>query len=305
MRELLVAALLIGLFPPSAQAGCPASPNRMLGAVVGPYYPFPGRLQNIADIESRVGHLPVIRRYYDVGETFPTPEDHAIRDRCHVMTFSLSAGAYTWKRIADGEADAYLRALGDRLVSFSSPVYLDFEHEFTRFANVGHMSYEGTPADYRAASQRVHDILTGRGVNLVMLWVPMASNWTPGNPWYGRMGEFWGSWNDWVAPDGYDWNGNTSFRSIFQSVHEYAVSKGRGFAVMETGTVNESGVTYKVNWYAGMADAMIDWNMPMVSYFHNGPQSGFKETWWIDGNPAIPVPELAAAFTEAKARVSS
>jgi hypothetical protein len=292
--------------PSPSPSSSPEPSGRMLGAAVGDSYPFSGRVANTQDIEGRLGRtFPIMRRYYSVGASLPTAEDQTLRDGGRQFTFNITAGDnHTWASICNGSADAWLRGRAPVLKAFQPVTYISFQSEFTRYANAGTPQYEGTPAEYRCASKRVHDVLTAEGVNLVLQWSPMAANWTSSNPWYGRMDEFWGEWNDRVSPDGYDWNANRSFASIFSAVRSYAVSKGRAFEVLETGTPNDAGVTYKVNWYAGMAETCVAWDCRMVIYFHHGPQDGFKETWWIDGLPTDPVPDLVQAYRAAMVRMA-
>ncbi|NJW54178.1 glycosyltransferase [Salinimicrobium oceani] len=81
-----------------------------------------------------------------------------------------------FKHIAEGYYDNYIRQFADHLAKYNRPIFLRFAHEFDNPQYPWSASGGNSPADFKAAWRHVHDILTARGANEVMMvWNP----WKP------------------------------------------------------------------------------------------------------------------------------
>jgi hypothetical protein len=182
---------------------------------------------NLASLEQRLGRrLDLVSRYYGWGQLPPDGTDQSWRDSGHLLLIDLRArdfgtGAYTsWRTIADGGQDAYLRRVAGRIKDFGQPVFFSFnqepEQELERGSQVA-----GTAADYAAAYRHLHDVFAAEGAtNAVWVWWTMG--YLPDAGWYPDLypGD---SYVDWLSFDPYDFNAchHVTARTPEQAVTPY------------------------------------------------------------------------------------
>lgn len=84
----------------------------------------------------------------------------------------------TFRRIAEGEFDDYIKAFTAKLVTYDRPVFLRFAHEFDNPQYPWHISEENPAEDFKAAWQHVYKLMKKQGANeVIFVWNPWkASN---------------------------------------------------------------------------------------------------------------------------------
>jgi hypothetical protein len=182
---------------------------------------------NLASLERRLGRrVDLVSRYYGWGQLPPDGTDRAWRDSGHLLLIDLRArnfgtGAYTsWRSIADGTQDAYLRRVADRIRDFGQPVFFSFNQEPEQELERG-TQVAGTAADYAAAYRHLHDVFAAEGArNAVWVWWTMG--YLPDAGWYPDLypGD---AYVDWLSFDPYDFNTchHTAARTPEQAVTPY------------------------------------------------------------------------------------
>jgi hypothetical protein len=183
---------------------------------------FGGNTAMVAE-EARLGRkLAIVRDYYKVGQTFPTPKDSSIMASGSTLLVSLDTkpAGPTYASIAAGRYDAtieaFLVALNRAAVRYHLPaIYFTFEHEADLRA---HHRGLGSPAQFVQAWDHVHRLAQSAHLNwtdggrIHWVWnlsyqafVPRAEL-PPRARQQGTAAELWpGSTEvDIVAADGYE-----------------------------------------------------------------------------------------------------
>ncbi len=126
-----------------------------------------------------------------------------------------------------GTWDSYITAWGAAAAAFGKPLFVRWGHEFNGdwypwgIAKNGH-----DPMAYVNAYRRVHDLVVQAGAsNVVWVWCPNAGS-VPAEAWNDPLSAYPGNlYVDWVAIDGYDFDGNASFPDIFSKVYSQVIAK--------------------------------------------------------------------------------
>ncbi len=180
----------------------------------------------LAAEEGRLGRkLAIVRDYYKVGQSFPTPKDSSIMASGSTLLVSLDAKADgpTYASIVAGRYDAtieaFLVALNRAAIRYHLPaIYFAFEHEADLRA---HHDGLGTPAQFVQAWDHVHQLAQSAHLNwadggrIHWVWdlsyqafVPRAEL-SPRARQQGSAAKYWPGSNevDVVGADGYENDG--------------------------------------------------------------------------------------------------
>jgi hypothetical protein len=246
------------------------------------------------------------RFYWQLGQTWPSQvsKDSVALGRIPVISFGPSE--FTWAQIADGQADAKLRANYRALQSAGgrfSEAILGFQNE-----PESKTWEKGTSADYCAAFR--HCVEVARSEGLINKWTTFLMEYT----WRVRNPDDWWPGDDvcdYVGVQGYGSPAPTarrrdcidnvrswrSFRSVFEEPHAFAVARGKPMLLGEWGQ-REDRLTpnpeRKAHWFKAARVAMKE--LPAIAvacYYHSdgrGP-CAYPDTWWIDSSR-----QAAAAF---------
>lgn len=216
---------------------------------------------NLTSLEGRLGRqLDIASRYYGWGQLPADGTDEAWRDSGHLLLMDLRArnfdtGRYvSWRSIADGDHDRYLRSVGARLAGFDAPMFFSFNQEPEQELEHG-TQVAGTAADFAAAYRHVHDVVVGAGAdNVIWVW------WTMGSmghtDWYQQLypGD---RYVDWVSYDPYDFNTchHTEYETAEQSVRPYlrwltdsGLGSGKPVMLSEFGSNGD----HRGSWYRAL-----------------------------------------------------
>jgi hypothetical protein len=217
----LIGLLLISLVVPLLSV-IPAQAAPALA--IGPATTRPvlfGGSSPLVQVESKVGHLDIVRLYYKLGEKFDGPIVRQVMGRGSSALVSLDdppAGGPRYSAIIAGRYDKEIRAFYTQVeqaaVKYRIPaVYVTFEHE----ANAPTHQSLGTPAQFVAAYNHIH-ALAGRAklnwnsggrlhwalVLMHLAYFPSAQRPQWSLP-MGFAGAYWpGRDVDVVAADGYN-----------------------------------------------------------------------------------------------------
>jgi len=293
------AALLLG--GTVLSTGMPAS--AATGHVLWTVHPGPGhKLPNndnksyVLKAEAEVGRtFDMDVRYYLVGkdQIIGSREQWAAgRGEVPLIHLSLRKDLpYTWKTIAQGAADTYLKQQAAAAAGFGKPIYLNFQNEADH-----NKSWAGTPADFIAAFRHVHDIFkSASNVKFVLSLftnpgVPASefAKWYPGDTYVDVFG-----------PTGYNWacspghgagqlscgKGWHSFQQVFATAYAFTVAHGKSMIVTETGTAEDpANANRKAQWIYDMATTAVAWpNLRGIVWFQASTRG---QTFAIDTSTA-------------------
>jgi len=128
-----------------------------------------------------------------------------------------------------GTWDLYISEWGAAAAKFGKPLFVRWGHEFNGDWYPWSVAKNGQDSgNYVNAYRRVHDLLVRAGAsNVVWVWCPNAGT-VPAQEWNDPLKAYPGDdYVDWIALDGYDFDGNASFADIFSKIY---VEMIRGFA---------------------------------------------------------------------------
>jgi hypothetical protein len=177
----------------------------------------------LAAEEGRLGRkLAIVRDYYKIGESFPTPKDSSIMAAGSTLLVSLDTkpNGPTYASIIAGHYDATIRAFLEEVNRAAiryhlAAIYFAFEHEADLRA---HHHGLGTPAQFVQAWDHVHELAQSAHLNwtdggrIHWVWdlsyqafVPRAEL-SPRARQQGAAAAYWPGSNevDIVAADGYE-----------------------------------------------------------------------------------------------------
>src|SRR4051794_39750252 len=180
---------------PAAQAACAPDPllcpeRIYVGASVDG---LPGDPAVLDPFTKATGMSPSVAMYFsDFGGRVDSAALKRLSDsgRLPMMTWepwnhtTPSANPYSLQAIAAGDFDAYLSSQGKALAAVGAPVAVRFAHEMNGSWYPWGQGVNGnTPADYVAAYQHVHDVITAAGAtNVIWVWSPITVISRPGVP---------------------------------------------------------------------------------------------------------------------------
>jgi hypothetical protein len=121
--------------------------------------------------DARLGRkLAIVREYYRIGESFPTPPNRRLMESGSTLVVSLDSapghGGPSYASIADGHEDgvigAFLKAMNQAAVTYHlGAIYFCFEHEAD---NPRHLAL-GSPAEFVKAWDHLHQLAQSDHLN--------------------------------------------------------------------------------------------------------------------------------------------
>jgi hypothetical protein len=126
-----------------------------------------------------------------------------------------------------GSWDGYVSAWGAAAAAFGKPILVRWGHEFNGDWYPWSIAKNGQdPQTYVRAYRRVHDLVVRAGAkNVSWVWCPNASS-SPAQDWNDPLAAYPGDdYVDWIAIDGYDFDGNASFSDIFSKTYTEVIRK--------------------------------------------------------------------------------
>ncbi len=268
--------------------------------------PYSGNVDHVENLQGRLGRDIAIVNWYQSwggGEWVSQVQQHVIKavtdsGRSPLLTWEPwdpAAGAdqptYRLRAIADGAHDAYIGAWADALRDNGSEIFLRPMHEmngnwYPWGAEVG----DNSPALYKAAWRRMHDIFVAHGAtNVRWVWCPLNADVAgpPMEQWYPGA-----AYVDVLALDGYNWGarhadygGWLSFEQVFADAYKRIAKLGsQPIWIAEVGSAPQGGD--KAQWVREMWATARSWHR-------------LKALVWFDQNKeedwsALPV---ASAFS--------
>jgi hypothetical protein len=206
--------------------------------------------------------------------------------------FHRNNSAVSWRSIANGNWDQRIRAQAARIRNWGKPAFFTFHHEPENDTRCG------TPADFRAAYQRVRNIFDNMNVhNLTWVVVLMAPTYSGGNhganAWLPSRYDLIGvdGYNRWpCVPDRskHHW---TPFREIFRPAHNAAVHRHKGLFIGEFASVERNACgnrggdrQAKASWIHWAGETLKLWpECKGAVYSHTlGRYQGYNEAFWIN-----------------------
>jgi hypothetical protein len=227
--------------PPADADGRPTGPlapasGALLGAYVDTHRDvgIPSFQNDLIAFETDMGRpLDIDHRYFGFSNPF---------SKKWPLAWDVAAGRIpliSWARtpsttILSGSDDAIIRAHADEIAALGTPVFLEWAWEMDI-----HQGITGTPADFIAAWQHVHDLFVEQGAtNAVWVWCPTALGFAKGKAQTYYPGS---DYVDWVCSDGYNW-GNVkpktpwrTFSTVFKAFYAWGVTTGKPLMIGEYG----------------------------------------------------------------------
>jgi hypothetical protein len=159
--------------------------------------------------------------------------------------------------INGGTWDSYIAAWGAGAAAFGKPVLVRWGHEFNGNWYPWGLAKNGQSAKaYIEAYRRVHDIVAKAGAaNVIWVWSPNADS-VPAESWNDPIAAYPGDeYVDWVAIDGYDFDGKLWFSDIFAATYAEVSRKiDKPIFVGETATGRKG--AEKAAWIDEMHEAL-------------------------------------------------
>jgi hypothetical protein len=251
-----------------------------------------------ARIEGLIGRkLALERIYYPWWQDWPTT--HAFRSarEGRIPLISFNSGGYTWRQIADGAGDGWLRQRYEKINAHPelSDAILIFDSE-----PEGDNPSKGTPPDYVAAFR--HVVQVAREERLRNRWANTLQAYTINS---GKGAEEWWPGDDYVDYAGWDIYGarvNTpsvsdcsaagwrSFRDEAAKPYEFALAHGKPMIIPELGQREDADDPLrKAHWLDAMRVDLktLFPKIVAISWAHSDFEGicPYPWTWWIDTSP--------------------
>jgi mannan endo-1,4-beta-mannosidase len=185
------------------------------GKLVGYTTPnFPHDMATFTALEGKVGEPADIASWYtSMGMPFDPVQVRKINMQGIFPVIEIDSDATPVTQIIDGKWDVYFTTYARAVAKYSSPIAIDFDHEFN--GPWFDWGYEHTtPADFVAAWRHVVSLFRANGAtNVTWIWNPGAdaagtvvnlSAWYPG-----------ASYVTWVGLDGYFLHAADTFDTVF------------------------------------------------------------------------------------------
>ena len=223
--------------------------------------------QNYAPIESQVGRqFDLVKNYvgWQAGGTFPDAADKAlVANGQRTLYISWNAVNYStnarisYQAVANGTYDkTVIIPEAKALIAFKQKIFLDFSHEFDNKTQ----AQNGTPAQFAAAYQHIHQVFAAQGVtNVIWVWVStgfmghtsqIAAGY-PGSSYVNWIG--YDPYNFYTCHNGHWYSPTQVFAPFYNWLQTQSGMKGKPVLLSEYGSLAGSGVQA---WYAGVAPAL-------------------------------------------------
>jgi hypothetical protein len=281
-----------------------SGPGVILGArILGgaqPDQPAHGRTDEAerARIEGLIGRKFALERiYYSWLESWPTKHAFRTAKEGRIPLISFNSRGYTWRQIADGEGDAWLRERYRKIEAHpelaSAILIFDSEPE-------GDSATKGGPADYVAAFR--HVVLVAREEQLPNRWANTlqaytinsnkgAQKWWPGNDYVDYAGwDIYGAHVNTPTVSDCSAAGWRSFRDEAAKPYEFALAHGKPMIIPELGQREDpDDPERKARWLGAMRHDLktLFPNIVAISWAHSDFEGicPYALTWWIDTSP--------------------
>jgi hypothetical protein len=223
-------------------------------------YTLEGRQKQISEREALVGRsFNIDRQFYTWGKSVPSAYDKWTVEQGRIPHISIKApktGSGSWRSVADGDHDSYIREVAQGLKALDVPLFFTFHHEPDN--NVGDF---GSAADYVAAWRHIHDIFNqenAENVAMTTVSIPwtysskpdLAKNLYPGDDVI-----------DWISTDPYNFfTRDGVWRDLepaFKVWYDYNVENHPSKPLMfaEWGTnVDPNNYSRVAQWFADVED---------------------------------------------------
>ena len=282
-----------GANPLPSSSGARPAPATLLsphGAYLGGKYlgvALPEGGAGLPAFTARSGTRPDLSEVFtNLGEPFPATSAQHARAAGADTLVSLMSMKQSLQQIADGAADAQLRAFADGAKAYAWPVFVDFDHEFN-----GDWYPWGTqaasPAQFVAAWRHVHEVVEEAGAgNIEWVWSPNVVNPVPDVD----LAAYWpgSAYVDVVGIVGYytDEHGEDSYAALYGHTEQVvdAFAENKPFLITESGA--EQGAQ-KAAWVTDLlAGVRTDPRMLGLVYFDEGSAQGKREDWTLEDDPS-------------------
>ena len=268
--------MLVGL-----SGGAAASTAPTTGAMFGAHVERSSGLSlvdSVGAFEHRLGRsLAVVNKFHDWSMT-SVSDEKALTSSGHLVMVSWhpTDGAGDPNRaskVANGTYDSLIRTMATNLRGIGAPVLLRWDFEMTQ--SPGQKEYVGTPSQFIAAWQHIHNIFVQLGAtNVEWVWAPQSAGFAN-----GTAPKFWpgSSYVDWIeASDvlgGHSW---PTFAKAFTPFYTWSAAQGKPLMAWVGLPENPSDPSWKANWLQGMRST-IKSSMPKIKavvYFHAVTSAG-------------------------------
>ena len=252
------------------------------GALLGAAY---GSNTSVLGWEGELGHtLGIHRTYYApdrVTQAVAQAREDVAHGRIPWMSFKLP---HSWKAMAAGEGDGWVRDIADRLAKLDGPVWVAFHHEPE---NDGPM-YEWTEMQHRLAPL-VHRVAPNVAYTIILT----GYNQIYGAPWLS-LDAIWPRDTD-IDLIGFDVYNDFGVRredgsrdtsptdlgaQYFVHFEDFAKRYGVPWAVSETGITDEFAASHP-HWIRHTYQELIEHHGVAMSYFNSSLHS--TGSWPLDG----------------------
>ncbi|WP_309135523.1 PKD domain-containing protein [Cellulomonas sp.] len=260
----------------------PADPRSADGTLLGQFVPrgdAPTTEVAVQRAEDALGRrLAVQRLYQRWDDNLLTAAGPAVQrgrvPMLSVLPKRLDGTVVRWTALAQGAADAQIRAHAQQVKGLGPVVYVTLHHE----ADTAGATY-GTAAEYVAAWRRYVEVFRAEGVtNVLWTWVPTtgalmrpttdptAKGFYPGDDVVDRVGT-----------DAYNWfgckSGNTaewrSLQHVTEGLRAFAWNHGKKAVLAEWGSVEDPAQPgRRAAWLRDAFDLFASWgDLEAVAYF--------------------------------------
>jgi hypothetical protein len=251
-----------------------------------------------ARIEGLLGRKFALERiYYSWWEDWPRGYAFRTAKAGRIPLISFNSRGYTWRQVADGEGDEWLRQRYEKIKAHPelSAGILIFDSE-----PEGDPPTKGSPADYVAAFRHVVQVareeqLPNRWANTLQAYTinsdKGAQKWWPGDDYVDFAGwDIYGARVNTPTVEDCSAQGWRSFRDEATKPYQFALEHGKPMIIPELGQredPDDSG--HKARWLQAMrVDLKTRFpNIVAISWAHSDFEGicPYALTWWIDTSP--------------------
>lgn len=229
MRIIVFAgALVLGALLASCE-GVPRPQNDGDGVWTGIFdEASPNDLSGVAKLEAQIGQrFASIMWFQDWSTGFDAQRAHNAANAGYLPNVTWEPWFFgdqdriRLKDIVAGRWDQYITQWGRDAAAFGKPVMVRWGHEFNGDWYPWSVAKNAqSPELYVEAYRRVHDLVRQAGAtNLVWVWCPNADS-VPAQGWNNPTLAYPGDeYVDWIAVDGYDFDGIDTFHSKFERIY--------------------------------------------------------------------------------------